>query len=256
MGVTAFAIAVAVAVLFTSFQLWRSYQRLPFGDEKNKAVGWWLFVVTVDGVVAALAVAGAFTVSGLDQGGLEGVARPVVVGLLAPLALRSPVWRAQIKGQVRDVGLTYVYDVVRIGGLQALDDRIANLRRTARKALVDQLLFCGWTPTAVRGRIERHLNDLPNWDPREVAEIRRRLRGLAALAEDRTRLDGLLALLQEKGLTGLIDGMAKDGPDQTDTDRGQAALRADVEAARAEAGSAQVQAAAAEEATDQPNETQ
>lgn len=224
----AFLAAMATAFLMTSFILARQNERHPFGDSRFRAIWWWLGILILDVLVALIVVFAAFghkKISGLTQTfpdlhGTPAAIRGAVVGVLAPLAVRSPVRTTSIRGRKEPIGFTYVYDLIRVPMEQRLDERITRLRRGDREKVMSALTSQGWDPPSLRGSIELHVDDLRLPAPEDRIRIRTSLKSAMTLPEEPKQMLALVKVMLAEHFTGLVDECKKRHPNDEDRQRG------------------------------------
>lgn len=188
-------------------------------------MGWWFGLVLLDVFVAALLLTGAFTLLSLSAlQNTPGLVRGAFLGLFGPLALRSPVRRASIGGRPEQVGITYVYDRVRIWLDRGLDERITRLRRADRNRLREEVQQHGWDAATLRARLDEHPDELKSAAPGDPERIRKAIRAAMTLpAKD--QMSALLKIALDERFTGVIDDLKTSQPTADDRRRGRRLAR-------------------------------
>lgn len=224
-----FAVATVTAIIITSTQLRIDHSRFPFGDRRNKALGLWALLSAADGAVAALAVLFATTTGHGTAGNVVGWA---TIGILAPLGLRSPIYKTtEYFGRQVKPGITYVYDLARTRIAGNLDERMSVLRRHYREGISRAMAARGWDYGTLLPRLEEHLQDRrgskqgtpqerqASKDAEDSILHAAYLAGGQATSE--LQLSGLARVFIDNRLTGLIDDVCGHAP--TQHERSQAA---------------------------------
>jgi cysteine sulfinate desulfinase/cysteine desulfurase-like protein len=157
----------------------------------------------------------------IDTANAGGVIRAAIVGLLAPLALRSPIRSAQIGGTTQPVGVTYVYDSVRYYIDSALDERMTRLRRRDTSARVATLVGCGWTSELMIGDIYKHMANRRKLRPEYEVEVRQRIESSRTLPNEGDRLEGIVNVLMTNRFVGVLDDLCSRSPHDHDEDDDQ-----------------------------------
>ena len=190
----AFYVAAGLAAAVTSTaQLLADHGRLPYGNNSLRAIGWWLLILALDGLVAVGATRGIVPIADMGTVNASGAARAVLVGVLAPLALRSPIRKASVAGSPEPVGVTYVYDVVRIRLEWALDERMTRLRRVDSKTAIKALADKGWTGRTLGPEIIRHVKSRRKMEPDSVSAIIQSVYSSQTLPTEPEQLEGLVS---------------------------------------------------------------
>jgi hypothetical protein len=208
--VAAFPVGCAAALCATSFELANKHGRHPFGD--RRAFGWWFLIGLADAVIAALALAGGIASTGTDGLAALGILGWVVIGVLIPLGLRSPVRKVRVGAQLEAVGLTEYYDRFRIKCDRRLDDRITSMRRDDRLKVQAKVEANGWSPDRVAALIPKHLKELRSRSATEQARIEKSVTSALSFPNENERLDGLLKIMFDEGLRSLIDEIRSGSP--------------------------------------------
>src|SRR6266540_634172 len=131
------------AALIAWVTLSQRFYRQPFGD--RGAIWLWLLAVGLDVVVYLAVVGGYAAVGGAPRAHTATFVGSILAGVTVPLALRSPIRSATVRGTPRSVGVTYVYDYLRAVVEDPLDGKLADLRRQEERQLAVQLAAQGWT---------------------------------------------------------------------------------------------------------------
>lgn len=220
----AFATAAIAALLATSFFLGNKHGRHPLGDEKRKALWWWLGLIALDVLAAELIVTGAIGLSG-GPDDWSGALRGAAVGILGPLSLRSPVRETPIRGRPEPIGFTYVYDRARIWLDDGLDERITRLRRADRQALEQEVQQQGWSDVPLLGLVNKHLTDVKRLRgvPAEQERIRTGMHKAFTLPEG-GRLPALIKIVLDERFSGVIDDLKARAPSEDDERCGEELL--------------------------------
>lgn len=214
MGVLAYAAALAAAGVVTSAVLWYKHGRNPFGDH-GVALRWWVAVVAIDGIVAGLLLTGSFTMASLGQlGGLSGFARALAIGILGPLAIRSPIREVNIGGKPEKVGLTKIYDRVWIFCDRRLDGQITLLRRKDRQVILEDVQRQGWAPPFLAQRIEEHVSELRSIAKPEEELIVGQVTKALTFPTDVKRLLALIKVMLDERLDSLVGEVRRNGPEE------------------------------------------
>lgn len=200
--------AAAAAVAASCVLLWNRHRRTPFGEKR--AIAWWVAIAALDAFAAALCLAGIF---GLKVEGQSGVARAIVIGVLGPLALRSPVGTRRIRGRIEAVGPTLVYDLARKPMDQELDERMTRLKRKDVRKWRDALAATGWTSTIFASRLREHVADLPARDTRDVQRIEERIVAALTVPTEAGKMKALLNVALNEHFTGLLEMCAEEAPE-------------------------------------------
>lgn len=236
-------VAAAAGAFVTSVQLGLEHGRAPFHDYRQKALGWWLAVAALDGSIAVLAVAIASETGSGSAGRAIGWA---LIGVLAPLGLRSPVFKqTEFFGRKVEPGFTYVYDIARTWFSKNLRERMRSLGRRARDACTRLALENGWEPATLLGLIEDDISDLSVSD---LDRTRIREGAYRALAVDdvRTSVRALVRLLIAERKHPLLEQISRSRPDAQNRADGEEATRKAKEFLRLEAEAVSALQSAAE----------
>jgi hypothetical protein len=200
--------ACLAACAVTNVELLYRNQRHPFHDKRMKAVGWWVSVVAIDVLIAGALVAGLIQTNLIQPPTVTNSQVWVtgfLTGLLGPLALRSPIRKKQINEQEVSVGITYVYDIVRLNALYALDERLVRLRRRDVSELRESWKAKGIDPDAIATEIRLHLDDharLPNESKDRIID---QITNVMTLPYEDDRIDGLIKILRAERFKSLMD---------------------------------------------------
>jgi hypothetical protein len=208
--VGAFPVACGAAFCATSFELANKHGRHPFGD--RRALIWWCLIGLADVLVAGLALVGGIATSGVDGLQAFGFLGWIVIGILIPLGLRSPVRQVRVGGQLEAVGLTEYYDRFRIQCDRRLDDRITSLRRNDRLKVREAIESQGWTANQIAAKVPEHLRELRTRSTTERAKIEKSIKSALSFPAEKDRLDGLLKIMGDEGLRSVIDEMKSTPP--------------------------------------------
>jgi hypothetical protein len=212
LGIFAYLAALAATVVVTSTVLWYKHGRNPFGDH-GLALRWWVAVVAIDGIVAALLLTGSLALASLGQlEGVDGIARGIAIGILGPLGIRSPIREVNIGGKPEKVGITTIYDRTWIYCDRRLDGQITLLRRKDREAILEDVQNQGWDPPRLAQRIEEHVSDLRSLTKHEQELIIERTTGALSLPSDVKRLLALIKVMLDERLNSLVGEVRENRP--------------------------------------------
>jgi hypothetical protein len=204
-----YAAAAVCAAVVTSVQLAFRHQRSPLGRRRWRALGWWMLLIAIDAVVGIVAVKLASETGHHSAGDFAGW---ITIGVLAPLGLRSPVWRKRlIANREVEPGLTVVYDATRTWCAVGLDDQMGEIRRRHRDHRVQQVVGQGWHDGEILAAIEGHLDQFKDTPAAEVRRIRETAY-LALTGDDDTHVTGLVQALISSRLTALLKRMCTEPP--------------------------------------------
>lgn len=213
MGVLAYVAALAAAGVVTSTVLWYKHGRNPFGDH-GVALRWWAAVVAIDGIVAALLLTGSFTLVSLGQlSGLNGFVRALAIGILGPLAVRSPIREVNIGGKPEKVGLTKIYDRIWIFCDRRLDGQVTLLRRKDRQIVLEDVQRQGWDPAGLAQRIEEHVTELRSLTNPERESIVEQVEKALTFPTDVKCLLALIKVMLDGRLDSLVGEVRRNGPE-------------------------------------------
>jgi hypothetical protein len=203
--------ATAGALVVTNLELAFRSGRHPFGDSKQKALGWWLAVAFIDSCVAALLAAGITALPAsveIPQAGGGNATLPALMGVLGPLALRSPIRRAAIDDRESPIGITYLYDVVRVKALYALDDRMTWLVRSDVRRTCAQLVEAGHSPSALAKVIREHAADHRGLDGTQRDAVEASVSEVLALPP-RLQMSALIKVARKYRFKAVLDNLVK-----------------------------------------------
>jgi hypothetical protein len=179
MSVSAVVALGAASAAVTSVELSYRNQRHPFGDRHFKAFLWWIVVVAVDAGVGIAVFFGVLTVKLAGQANFnaaKGIWLGIIIGVLGPLALRSPVKNSTISNKQTTVGITYVYDLIRLNALLALDERFVRLKRRDVTVRRERWQSCGIGVDEIVDEFQRHIDDYDRLPTERSEQIRERIR--------------------------------------------------------------------------------
>ena len=208
MAVTTVVALSAASGMVTSIELSYRNQRHPFGDRHFKAFLWWVVVVAVDAGVGVAVLFGVLTVKLAGQENFNtanGVWLGIIVGVLAPLALRSPVKNSTISNKQTTVGITYIYDLIRLNALLALDERFVRLKRRDVTIRRERWQSRGVDVQQVVNEFQRHIDDHVRLPADRREDIRRRVRIILTVPDDEAQMNGLIKLMKSERFNSLID---------------------------------------------------
>jgi hypothetical protein len=208
MTAVAYACAGGGSALVTTIELLFRNQRLPVGDFKMKAVGWWLVVTVIDVLIACVGLFGLVKLGvvdsateKIDQAWLLGF----VAGILGPLALRSPIRESKVDERESLVGMTYIYDAARLRAMYALDDRLLRLRRQDVSKVKEKLKAKGMTVEVLITKTREHVEEHPALTEDRKDDIRSKIALIETVRDDDKQFDGVVKLLREVRFNGLLD---------------------------------------------------
>ncbi|MGP0100353.1 MAG: hypothetical protein ACLPUT_01860 [Solirubrobacteraceae bacterium] len=223
-----YALAAIPAAGISSFLLTREHRRHPFGDARQRALWWWCGLLFLDAAVAALLLTGALKLDPSTQlDGIKGPLRAFVLGVLGPLAFRSPIREKDIKHRTEGVGITYLYDLIRIAMDRRLEDRIIHLRRSDRERVYTHCQKLAWDSVSFRGRIEEHLDELRSRDKGEMEKLYASVRAAMTSDDETLRIRTLITISISEGFRALLADCQKQSPTTANRQRGEKAARAD-----------------------------
>lgn len=206
---TAVVVALgASTTMVTCVELSYRNQRHPFGDRRFKAALWWTVIVVIDTAAGLAILFGILTVKLVGQpeiNSAKGIWLGIILGILGPLALRSPVKKVQIKDKEATVGITYVYDLARVSALAALDERLIRLRRRDVTLRRERWKSNGIDVDEVIVEFGRHIDDHERMSEDRRTEIRSSLANILTVPDDDLRLNGLIKLMKTVRFNALID---------------------------------------------------
>jgi hypothetical protein len=214
-----YVIACATAGVVSWIDLLTEHRRHPFGDWRT--IRWWFPIVVLDMSVAAALVAGGHVrIDTSDAATTTVTGTWFLAGALGPLGLRRPIvrvpasWQRYWGGKQR-VGLTYVYDFVRIWLDQALDDAVGTLRRHDKKVIVSEVFANEWAPIDMACQVWDHVEELHTLETFDRQAIAVRLTAaLDSPPSDEKAASAILAIIFEWRFRSLIDDMKKEPPDE------------------------------------------
>jgi hypothetical protein len=212
-----YALAALVAAAVSSGLLWQRHRRGPFGG--LKATLWWGGIMTMDGTVAALCLAGAFGVQAAALEGTSGAIRAAAIGLLGPLGLRSPVGKRRIRGRIENVGPTYIYDVARVTMEQELYERMTRLRRADRVERTAALDKSGWDSQSLANRLEEHFDQMADdhaRDPRDIQSLRKRVDLALTPPDEMSKMKALVDLAVKEHFWAVLEECAERPPNESE----------------------------------------
>lgn len=135
----------------------------------------------------------------------KGIWLGIILGILGPLALRSPVKKTQINNKEATVGITYVYDLARVNALYALDERFVRLKRRDVTLRRERWQSCGIDVDEIASEFNRHIDDHERMAEDRRAEIRASMENILTLPNEDLRMNGLIKLMRTARFTSLID---------------------------------------------------
>ena len=208
MGVYDLGWALFGCFAVTSIELLYRNQRHPFGDRRQKAAAWWFGVVALDCVLAGLMLIGLIKTGSLGLSTTDDSPSWVVaalIGVLGPLALRSPIRKAEVQGRDSSVGITFVYDIARLYALYALDERIVRLRRRDVTQMRTEWIHAGLIPTLIAHEIRAHVAEYNRMD--DMSRERIQLQSMTCLSfpDEDDQMEALIKLLRAERLGSLVD---------------------------------------------------
>lgn len=139
-----------------------------------------------------------------------------VIGLVAPLGLRSPVYKdRELFGRQVDVGFTYVYDIGRTFLVVKLDQRMAILRIQRRSKRLKQIKDRGWTYGSLLVFIEHFVEELHLTSETEKESILTKAYLPRGFEDDDRALSGLVKVVIDYG-TAMADHPCRNAPSDTE----------------------------------------
>lgn len=208
MSVLAVLALVITSVVVTCIELSYRNQRHPFGDKRLKAILWWVAIATVDAAVGIAVFFGVASVKLASDTSLKtanGVWLGIIIGVLGPLALRSPVKSSSIANKQATVGITYVYDLVRLNALFALDERFIRLKRRDVTARRMRWQSQGLSVDEIVIELNRHIDDHEHMMPDRREQIRESIRNVLTVPDEDVQINGLIKLMKAERFNSLID---------------------------------------------------
>jgi hypothetical protein len=178
----------------------------------RRAVGLWISLVLVDVAVLLLAAGGYIARNGLAKQHFGSVVGWMIAGVITPLAVRSPIRDATVRGTTRPVGITFVYDWLRALLEDPLDGRLAELRRRREKQRARELMEAGWTAAGVIGELKDHLDHLQRRSPTERARVLASASKATANLEPPDDLRGIIVVVEAARCGGFLSGLSKTAP--------------------------------------------
>lgn len=200
--------ALFACLVVTSVELLYRNQRHPFGDRMQKAAAWWFCVVALDCAVAGLMLIGVLKSGNLGLSTIDNSPRWVIaalIGILGPLALRSPIRTAEVQGKDSGVGITFVYDRARLYALYALDERLVRLRRRDVTQMRNEWVKAGLTPAVVAHEIRAHLAAYDRLDDASRERIEAQSVTCLSFPDEDDQMEALIKLLRGERLRSLVD---------------------------------------------------
>lgn len=199
---------IGSSTLVTCVELSYRNQRHPFGDKHFKAVLWWAATVVIDAAVGLAVFVGVVTVKLTDQADIKaasGISLAVTIGVLGPLALRSPVKNSNISNKEAGVGITYVYDLVRLNALFALDERFVRLKRRDVMNRRERWQAQGINIEEILEELNRHIDDHTRMSADRREQIRENIRNVLTVPDEDVQMNGLIKLMKAERFNSLID---------------------------------------------------
>lgn len=206
-AVTLLALSSCSTVV-TCVELSYRNQRHPFGDRHFKALLWWVTLVAID---AGIGIAILFGVVAVKLGNwpnnslASGIWLGILIGILGPLGLRSPVKNSNVGNKRAEVGITYVYDLIRLNALFALDERFVRLRRRDVALRREHWKSLGICIDDIVNEFNRHLDDHVRMSTDHREQIREKIRIALTVPDEDTQMNGLIKLMKAERLNSLID---------------------------------------------------
>lgn len=192
----------AAAALIAWVTLSQSFYRQPFGD--RGALGLWLLAIGLDVGVYLAVVGGYAALGGVPRQHSAAIAGSILAGISVPLALRSPIRTATIRGTTRSVGITYAYDYLRAVVEDPLDGKLAELRRVEERRLAERLQASGWTAAGLLAELEDHLDHLQRRSEAERATILATATKAAQNLESPKDLRGIIVTVRKARCSGFL----------------------------------------------------
>lgn len=196
------------AAAITLVELSCRNQRHPFGDRRSKALMWWILLVLSDVAIALLIAFGLqeFDVLQLrTDDKLPSWVQGLAVGALGPLALRSPIRTKEIRSEQAPIGITYVYDIVRLYIFFAVDERMVRLRRADVTGLRQRWMRGGTTAIEIAEYLGRHVEEHPQLQAEAKEEASEAIRKCLTLPSEEQQMDALIKLLRARRFSSVRD---------------------------------------------------
>ncbi|MFJ9780651.1 hypothetical protein ACIRSS_13775 [Amycolatopsis sp. NPDC101161] len=165
-------------------------------------------MVLVDYIAASLLMLGYAKVAAVDnvtKGNVSEIVAGLAVGLLGPLALRSPVKRSEVKGKSVSVGFTYLYDVARLNAVFALDERMVRLRRQDLNVIRGRWMAAGLLPAGIAEEVVRHAKEMPSIDEADKKRIGKEVASVLTLPDEEEKFNMLITILRNERFRSIID---------------------------------------------------
>jgi hypothetical protein len=208
-------VAALGGAVVTCVQLAVLHQIAPWGGHKWKALRWWVAVAALDAGIGALAVLFASHAGG---GGAGAVAGWVIIGVLVPLGLRSPVWRKRTVRRLEiEPGLTVVYDVVRGWMCYGLDIRMRGIERDRRHGICTRITANEWGASALLAAAEDCINEMRTMTPDQRTAAKADFYLQFTHDSDQPRVEGLIDVLRRHRLSNVLDRAMGGPPDPNET---------------------------------------
>jgi len=211
-GTNELAWALIGCFVVTSIELLYRNQRHPFGDRMQKAAAWWFCVVALDCAVAGLMLIGLLSSGNLGVNtshDKRGWLFAALIGVLGPLALRSPIRTSEFQGKDSGVGITFVYDRARLYALYALDERLVRLRRRDVTQMRIEWMRAGLTPSLVAHEIQTHVAEYDRMEDAARERIEAQSRTCLSIPDEDDQMEALIKLLRGERLRSLIDDFSQ-----------------------------------------------
>lgn len=204
--------ALSAAAITTCTELIFRFGRSPFADRPRKAPLWWFSVIAIDVLVVGMFCLGLLAPVGVtlpDGKGASPWVAGFAAGVLLPLALRSPIRKAEIKGREVPVGFTYIYDAGRARLLYSLDDRMSWILRQDVVRLRDHWLSRNVTAEGIRNLILEHMENHPSVTPLVREEVEKSTRKACKFPEEGLQVDALIKIIKARRFIAIIDHLGK-----------------------------------------------
>lgn len=196
------------AALITLVELSYRHQRHPLGDRRSKALGWWLLLALTD---ASIALGITFGLTEFDvvqlspNASLPDWGKGLAIGIIGPLALRSPIRTKEIRSEDAPIGITYIYDIVRLYILFAVDERMVRLRRADVTNMRTRWMNEGLSPIEVADYLRRHIEEHPQLQQHSKEEANESVRQCLTLPAEEQQMDALIKLLRANRFSSVRD---------------------------------------------------
>lgn len=207
-GASSYITAFGSSAIVTSVELTLRTQRHPFNDRRSKAVGWWAAIVGIDTLIGFVILFGLVKSSVIAPNlpdGTSGWLSGIVIGVLGPLALRSPVRKSKFRDTEVAVGITYIYDAVRVFSLYALDERMVRLKRKDVSQIREFWKAARLNPFDLVEELRAHLGEHERMEDDTKQRIGNELTNLLTIPGEDQQFDMLIKLMRRERLKAMMD---------------------------------------------------